>query len=70
MKELKFIKSLGLGLIALGLVIAVASALYMSTHPEISFDVNATYKVGLIGGTAIGMSLSGGLLRLYSAANS
>lgn len=69
MTELKFIKSLGLVLIALGVVIVIASTLYMSTNSEIASDPNTTYKLGLATGTAIGLCLSGGLLRLYAASN-
>jgi hypothetical protein len=64
MEHLRFIKGLGLLLIALGVIISVSTALYINElNPENS------YNFGLLGGVAIGMSLSGAILRLYSASN-
>jgi len=69
MTDLKFIKTFGLVLIGIGLVISVSCALYITANPEVMLGPNS-YYAGLIGGTAIGLALSGALLRLYSAANS
>jgi hypothetical protein len=70
MTDLKFIKTFGLVLIAIGLVISVSCVLYTTTNPQIMLGPTNSYYAGLIGGTAIGFALSGALLRLYSAANS
>lgn len=70
MTELKFIKGFGLVLIGIGLLIAVSTALYITHNPQIMLNVESTYYAGLLGGTAIGLALSGALLRLYSASNS
>ena len=70
MTDLKFIKTFGLVLIGIGLVISVSCALYITANPQIMLNANNSYFAGLIGGTAIGLALSGAFLRLYSAANS
>ncbi len=64
MEHLRFMKGFGLLLIVLGVIISVSTALYVKElNPENS------YSFGLLGGVAIGMALSGGILRLYSASN-
>ena len=70
MNDLKFIKTFGLVLIAIGLVVSVSTALYITHNPDVMLNVENAYYAGLIGGTAIGLALSGALLRLYSASNS
>ena len=70
MNDLKFIKTFGLVLIGIGLVVAVSTALYITHNPDVMLNAENAYYAGLLGGTAIGLALSGALLRLYSAANS
>jgi hypothetical protein len=70
MTELKFIKTFGLVLIGIGLVVSVSTALYITNNPDIMLGPTNSYWAGLLGGTAIGLALSGALLRLYSASNS
>ena len=70
MTDLKFIKTFGLVLIGIGLVVSVSTALYTTHNPQTMLNVNDAYFAGLLGGTAIGLALSGALLRLYSASNS
>lgn len=69
MTDLKFIKTFGLVLIGIGLLIAVSTALYITHNPEIMLNPTSAYKAGLFGGVAIGMALSGAFLRLYAASN-
>jgi hypothetical protein len=70
MKELKFIKTFGLVLISIGLVVSVSTALYITHNPDVMLSVESAYSTGLLGGIAIALALSGALLRLYSASNS
>jgi hypothetical protein len=70
MTDLRFIKTFGLVLIGIALVLSVSTALYITANPEIMLNTRSTYLSGVIGGTAIGLALSGALLRLYSATNS
>ena len=70
MTDLKFIKTFGLVLIGIGLVLSVSTALYITNNPDVMLNVESAYWAGLLGGTAIGLTLSGALLRLYSASNS
>ena len=70
MTELKFIKTFGLVLISIGLLLSVSTALYITHNPDIMLNAENAYWAGLLGGTAIGLALSGALLRLYSAPNS
>jgi hypothetical protein len=70
MTDLKFIKTFGLVLIAIGLVISVSCALYITHNPDVMLGPTNSYFAGVIGGAAIGLALSGALLRLYSASNS
>lgn len=64
MEHLRFMKGFGLLLIVLGVIISVGSALYVK-----EMNPDNTYKFGLLSGVAIGMSLCGAILRLYSASN-
>lgn len=70
MTDLKFIKGFGLVLIGIGFVVSLTTALYITNNPEIMLGPTNSYYAGLIGGTAIGLALSGAFLRLYSASNS
>ena len=70
MTDLKFIKTFGLVLIGIGLVVSVSTALYITHNTDVMSNVESAYYAGLIGGTSIGLALSGALLRLYSSANS
>ena len=70
MTDLKFIKTFGLVLIGIGLVVSVSCALYITANSQIMLNANNSYFAGVIGGAAIGLALSGALLRLYSASNS
>ena len=70
MTDLKFIKTFGLVLIGIGLVVSVSCALYITANPDVMLGPTNSYYAGLIGGTSIGLALSGALLRLYSSANS
>ena len=70
MTDLKFIKTFGLVLIAIGLVVSISCALYITANPNVMLEPTNSYYAGLIGGAAIGLALSGALLRLYSASNS
>lgn len=70
MTDLKFIKTFGLVLIGIGLVVSVSTALYITNNPDVMLNAESAYWAGLLGGTAIGLALSGALLRLYSASNS
>ena len=70
MTELKFIKTFGLVLIGIGLVVSVSTALYITNNHDVMLNAESDYYAGLLGGIAIGLALSGALLRLYSASNS
>lgn len=70
MTELKFIKTFGLVLISIGLLLSVSTALYITHNPDIMLNAESAYWAGSSRGTAIGLALSGALLRLYSASNS
>ena len=70
MTELKFIKTFGLVLIGIGFLVAFTTALYITHNPHTMLNANDSYFAGLLGGLGIGLSLSGALLRLYSASNS
>lgn len=70
MTDLKFIKTFGLVLIGIGLVVSVSTALYITHNSDVMLNGESAYCAGLLGGTAIGLSISGALLRLYSASNS
>lgn len=70
MTDLKFIKTFGLVLIGIGLVVSVSTALYITNNPDVMLNAESAYWAGLLGGTTIGLALSGALLRLYSASNS
>lgn len=70
MTDLKFIKTFGLVLIGIGLVVSVSTALYITNNTYVMLNAESAYWAGLLGGTAIGLTLSGALLRLYSASNS
>jgi len=70
MTDLKFIKTFGLVLIGIGFVVALVTALYITHNPQTMLNANNSYFAGLLGGLGIGLSLSGALLRLYSASNS
>lgn len=69
MTELKFIKTFGLVLIGTGLLVMLLTIITITHNPEIMLNAINAYKVGLFSGGAIGLSLSGGFLRLYSAPN-
>jgi hypothetical protein len=70
MTDLKFIKGFGLVLIGMAIILSVSTALYTTANPQIMLNPESTYYAGLLGGIAIGLALSGALLRLYSASNS
>ena len=67
MTELKFIKTFGLVLIGIGLVLSVSNALYITNNSDVMLNAESAYWAGSLGGAAIGLVLSGALLRLYSA---
>ncbi len=67
--ELNFIKNFGLILITLGLLLTLSVVLYMGANPEM-IGRPELYNVGIVAGVGIGFSLTGGILRLYSAKNS
>ncbi len=69
MNDLKFIKGFGLALIGMAIILSVSTALYITHNPDVMLSVESAYMAGLLGGTAIGLVLSGALLRLYSASN-
>ena len=70
MTDLKFIKTFGLVLIVMAIILSVSTALYITHNSDVMLNGESAYWTGLLGGTAIGLALSGALLRLYSASNS
>jgi hypothetical protein len=54
----------------MAIILSVSTALYTTANPQIMLNPESTYYAGLLGGIAIGLALSGALLRLYSASNS
>jgi hypothetical protein len=66
MEHLKFIKKFGLFLIIIGLVISVINITYLSNNVNIT-NPTTFYNYGIISGIAIGLCISGGILRLYSS---
>jgi hypothetical protein len=70
MTDLKFIKTFGLVLIVMAIILSVSTALYITHNSDVMLNGESAYWAGLLGGTAIGLALSGALLRLYSASNS
>ena len=65
MDNLKFIKTFGLILLCIGFIIAISGFIYVSNYQIVNM-----YYAGIMFGSSIGFSLSGALLRLYSATNS
>jgi hypothetical protein len=70
MTDLKFIKTFGLVLIVMAIILSVSTALYITHNSDVMLNGESAYWAGLLGGIAIGLALSGALLRLYSASNS
>lgn len=64
MEHLNFIKKLSLVLIFIGLLISIGNGIYLSHHEP--SDSVILYKAGLLSGFAIGLTVCGAFLRLYS----
>jgi hypothetical protein len=68
-KETRSLKLFGAALIAIGFFISILATLYMCGHEEQMLAPSYSYKMGIVCGISIGLSLSGGLIRLYVASN-
>jgi hypothetical protein len=69
-KETKTIKGFGVALIVIGLFTIMLATLFACGHEAQMLDPTYSYRMGMAEGIAIGLSLTGGILGLSSAANS
>jgi len=69
-RETKILKGFGIALIGIGFLLAILTTLFICGHEEQMLAPTYSYKMGILSGVAIGVSLTGGILRIYSASNS